>query len=273
MITAHLKSSNAVADRNTRATETQQVAAYLASLHDTVNFVMLGDFNLYKSSEAAYQNLINPADPLARLNDPANRPGNWDGTASFAAVHTQSPRMVQLSDEGASGGLDSRFDFLLVSDAIMNGWKGMKYVPNTYTVFGNDGLHFNKALTDTPAHPTLPATIIQALYSNSDHLPVYADFTLSPKVITPNAIAPLTSWKEKVTITNPFGAAIHYRIAQSSSSFSYRLFSQQGALMQTGRLGQNEGTIAIPAGMAPGLYLLLLRDDQGNSAVWKLMHD
>lgn len=76
VITAHLKSSNTSADATARAGETQKVSAYLSWLNRTSNVVMLGDFNLYTSAETAYQNLTNPANANARLNDPANRPGS-----------------------------------------------------------------------------------------------------------------------------------------------------------------------------------------------------
>ena len=273
VITAHLKSSNAVSDRVTRDTETRRVVRYLNSLTDTLNLVMLGDFNLYKSSEAAYQNLTANTNILARLNDPANMPGNWDGTASLASIHTQSPRLVQLSDEGASGGLDSRFDFLLVSDAMMNGWKGITYIPGSYTAFGNDGLHFNKALTDAPAHPTLPTTIIQALYNTSDHLPVFADFIISPKVHNaPNEIYNVRISLQDVQIANPFGDEILYHIPKDIKNISYSLLSAQGALIQSGYLDTYARTLPITTCIVPGLYFLLLRDVDGRSSVRRLLH-
>lgn len=276
IITAHLKSSNAVADRVVRDTETRIVMRYLNRLTDTTNFVMLGDFNLYKSSEAAYQNLTATTNTLARLNDPTGMPGNWDENAAFAAIHTQSPRTTQLSDQGASGGLDSRFDFLLVSDAMMNGTRGIRYIPGTYTAFGNDGQHYDKTLTDAPAHPSLPASIIQALYNCADHLPVYADFTITPKIIippTPNAIAQKNALKEMVTIANPFSASIYCQVLRNDLQLSYQLLSSQGALIQSGLLDHNAHAIDVSQQLPAGLYFLQLRDNKGNTAYWKLLHN
>ena len=273
VITAHLKSSDGIPNRVIRDTETRRVMRYLDQLTDTTNFIMLGDFNLYKSSEQSYQNLTATTNTLARLNDPLNMPGNWDGTASFAAIHTQSPRLLQLSDGGASGGLDSRFDFILMSDAIIHGWKGLKYIPNTYKPFGNDGHHFNKALTDTPAHPTLPASIIQALYNCSDHLPVYADISISPKEhpVTPNAVARVsTDLKERVRFSNPFCNTIQYRVSAGSDRYRYKLISAQGSVLQQGLLDADATSLSVSQSLATGYYFIVVSDLRGNTGVWKL---
>jgi endonuclease/exonuclease/phosphatase family metal-dependent hydrolase len=273
VITAHLKSSNGVPDRGLRDTETRRVIRYLDRLNDTLNIVMMGDFNLYKSTEAAYQNLTAPANTLSRLNDPINRPGNWDGQVAFADVHTQSPRVVQLSDEGASGGLDSRFDFVLLSDAIMNGWKGLRYIPGTYTTFGNDGRHFNRALTDTPSHPTLPPGTIQALYSCSDHLPVYADLTVTPRIIAaPNAIARNSHSPSSVLIANPVGDVIVYQNL-TGELLTYTLLSVHGLVLKTGTLGLQSGSIPMPGNATPGMYLFLLRSSDGSTQFRKLIYN
>lgn len=274
VITAHLKSSNAVADRVTRDTETRRVVRYLDKLTDTTNFVMMGDFNLYKSSEAAYQNLTANSNVLSRLNDPVNMPGSWDGNAIFAALHTQSPRTTQLSDEGASGGLDSRFDFLLVSDAMLNGWKGLKYIPGSYTVFGNDGLHFNRALTDTPAHLSLTAAIIQALYNNADHLPVFADFTITPPLRkVPNSVSNRELNAENFQVINPIGTHIQYFLNHQAKSLSYGLINTVGSLIQQGFLPPGAGSISLPPSLSSGLYFLMVRDERGNAVYRKLVHE
>ena len=272
VITAHFKSSDAVADRVARDTETRRVMRYLDHLTDTINMVILGDFNLYKSSENAYQNLIATTNALTRFNDPANRPGKWDGNDTFAVVHTQSPRLVQLSDQGASGGLDSRFDFVLLSSAMMNGWKGMKYIPNTYTSFGNDGLHYNKALTDAPTHSVLPTSIIQALYSCSDHLPVYADVAITPPLLlVPNSVSQLQHIRGQLSFQNPFGSTIYYQLNDAANAYSYKLVSMQGAVIQSGLLTAQAHEISINNDLATGLYFIQIADNNGQVAVWKLV--
>ena len=99
---------------------------------------MCGDFNLYHSSEASYQLLLstNP-NPVGQLFDPINMPGDWTQNPSFAAIDTQSPR-TQSFGGGATGGMDDRFDFILVSAALMD-TAGTYAMPETYHAFGNDG--------------------------------------------------------------------------------------------------------------------------------------
>ena len=48
------------------------------------------------------------------------------------------------------------------------------YVQNSYTAFGNDGLHFNDSINAMPNIAVSP-NVAQALHDASDHLPVYLD--------------------------------------------------------------------------------------------------
>ncbi len=278
VITAHLKSSNTSADRADRLGETQKVSAYLTALNKTANVIMLGDFNLYTSSEAAYQNLTSPANPNARLNDPLNRPGGWDNNSAFADIHTQSPRLAALSDGGASGGLDSRFDFILVSDAVLNGSRGMKYLPGSYKAFGNDGQHYGKALTDAPANTVVSAPIAQALYECSDHLPVLADFLFTPPHLLPatgiTSAAGIGTLRDRIAVVNPFQHSLQlfpvngYRFQR----LSYQLLHMDGVLIMEGILFADASGIVLPFDTPPGAYMLWLQDDKGAQGVFRLIH-
>lgn len=53
----------------------------------------------------------------------------------------------------------------------------MVYVPNTYFAVGNDGNHFNSSI-NSGTNYSVSSTVLSALYSLSDHLPVIADFDL-----------------------------------------------------------------------------------------------
>ena len=149
---------------------------YLVCIGELDNYILLGDLIFYTSDEDAYHNVISSNNPASRLNDPINMPGDWHNDAAFSSIHTHSTRTAQLSDGGVNGGLDDRFDFQLVSDHIMGDSAGVMYVPGSYTALGQDGLHFNKALIDTPVNTSAPAAVIQALYEMSDHLPTLARY-------------------------------------------------------------------------------------------------
>jgi endonuclease/exonuclease/phosphatase family metal-dependent hydrolase len=201
IMVAHLKASEGTQEEAARAAETQMVVNYLNSLGTQGNYILMGDLNLYTSDEQAYQNVINSPSANSKLYDPINTPGDWGSSSSFASVHTQATRTAQLSDGGVNGGMDDRFDFQLVSGYIMNNTAGMQYISNTYKTLGQDGLHYNDALTDPPTNNSAPANVITALYEMSDHLPVYADYKIH--VVGPNSVAEVNNSDYTTTVVNP----------------------------------------------------------------------
>ena len=138
------------------------------------NYLVTGDFNIYRHTEPAYQYMISAANGAAGVVvDPISREGNWHVNAAFADVHTQSPRTTQFGG-GANGGMDDRFDMILVAPAIEDG-EGFDILPSTYTALGQDGLHFDDALNQPP-YVVVDSVTAHALHDASDHLPVFADF-------------------------------------------------------------------------------------------------
>lgn len=165
----HLKASSGSSNRALRKAEVDSLNKVLLALADEP-VIVCGDFNIYGSTEPAYQALLK--DGGGFLYDTINISGTWN-TALYANYHTQSPRTTRFNG-GANGGLDDRFDMILFSAPIARdsiyGYNG------DMAVFGNDGQHYNMALTDPPQHPTLSDSIIDALHYASDHLPVMASF-------------------------------------------------------------------------------------------------
>ncbi len=174
---AHLKASQGSENEIKRADEVTILRNHLNNLPAGTEFIIGGDMNLYDSGEAAYQKFIaNEADNDGRAEDPlqpSGGVGNWHNNASFAAVHTQSPRTTQFGG-GANGGMDDRFDFLFTSFDI-NDNANVEMIANSYTAFGNDGNHFNLAI-NSGSNSAVSQTVADAIHDASDHLPVYADF-------------------------------------------------------------------------------------------------
>ncbi len=170
-VVAHLKSSSGTTNENKRLVMAQNTMDYLNTLNDKDNYLMMGDFNVYSSSEPAYQEFINFENPNLRFIDPVNREGSWNNNSSFSDVHTQS---THADENGCAsyGGMDDRFDFILISNDIKEGSKNIKYISDSYWAVGQDGKHFNKSINDSPTNTTVPADVLNALYHNSDHLPV-----------------------------------------------------------------------------------------------------
>ena len=140
-------------------------------------FIVGGDFNIYSnnsSSEPAFDMLTsNSDDNDGQMFDPINRIGHWHNNSSYSDVHTQSPRTSSFGG-GANGGMDDRFDWLFVSQSILDQDSPMQYVEGSYCAVGNDGNHFNDAINDGNNN-SVSEEIANALHDASDHLPVYMD--------------------------------------------------------------------------------------------------
>ena len=165
---AHLKASSGSTNENKRYAEILEYKDHINSKPNAQNIFFGGDLNLYKSSEPAYDAIISLG--TYPLNDPLQS-GYWHNHSEFSSIHTQSTRTAQFGG-GASGGLDDRFDFIFFSDDVANGTNKVSYIPNSCIPFGNDGNHFNIALTDLPENTSIPDSVTEALYFMSDHLPV-----------------------------------------------------------------------------------------------------
>lgn len=182
-IQAHLKAGDATSDPQNpvdRDTMTTRLMRYLNNVNKADNYMMMGDFNVYSSSENCFQKLVNHPNLNIRFYDPINKLGNWNNNSSFAHYHTQSTHTT--SGCAASGGMDDRFDFILLSNMLLNGIGNYKYISNSYKALGNDGLHYNNAINASPQNNSVPANVLNAIYNNSDHLPIILDLLVNTSV-------------------------------------------------------------------------------------------
>jgi len=182
-VVAHLKSGSYNDAEEQRDFETQVIMNYLKNSEKPGNILLLGDLNVYSPTEKAFQNLINPEYSAYTFNDPVHQVGEWHNNDEYRLYHTQS---THTSGECYStGGMDDRFDFILASDDIIDGTKKMQYIDNSYTTIGQDGNSFNGSL-NTTANDSVPSAIAQALYTMSDHLPVYLELEVKQTATTLN---------------------------------------------------------------------------------------
>lgn len=168
----HLKASDSLQNELLRAAEVDSLRQRTNSLPPNTNFIVLGDFNIYRSGELAYQKLLNQT-ASGYVIDPFNLSGTWNNSA-YSIYHTQSTRLRQFGD-GTPGGLDDRFDMILMSQAVMDSG-GITFVPGTYYAYGNDGNHYNDSV-NRPPNTAVGQLIADALHYASDHLPVVASFS------------------------------------------------------------------------------------------------
>jgi hypothetical protein len=166
----HLKAGSTPGEQQQRLTEINLLRQVTDALPPQTNFMVAGDFNMQSSSEAAFQALLNfNQGAIGAVVDPIDSPGTWNNNFGFRHIHSQSPRTTNFGG-GASGGLDDRFDMILVSLNI-EAAGGVDYVFGSYRAFGNDGNHFNLAVNDGQ-NQDVGSDVANALHAASDHLPV-----------------------------------------------------------------------------------------------------
>ena len=200
-----------------------------------------------------------------------NPVGEWNNSYQFARFHTQSTRNGNTTCF-SDGGLDDRFDFILMADEIKYSYKHLRYVPNSYKAIGNDGYHFNQSINQGYNY-VVPAEVAQALFDCSDHLPVTMKiFTDVPglgidesEVTTLEAsVAPNPA--SDVTMVNFFNP--------SAGLVQFELYSLQGQLVQ--RQSEHFGNGAQQFGLdlqdvSQGFYLLRIRHQKGWGQTIKLI--
>lgn len=258
---AHLKAGNTSEDAAERATTVQQIMSYINNRNIQGNVLVMGDFNLYTSSEAAFQKFITTTATGFRFFDPANAMGNWQGNSDYANYHSQSTHTS--SDCYSGGGMDDRFDFILTSLPILQSGE-LSYVDGSYWAFGQDGKRFNQPLTsDYNPNTSLPADIISALYSMSDHLPVVMKMTYSNEsTSTQGNIFGLQNTRVGTYVSENID--IFYS-GSSTERVSITIVSLIGTMVHKSDLVLTPGQKThIPAGfLNPGIYLVILKGAQG----------
>lgn len=183
IFTAHLKASDGSEYESQRWLEAKELAKYIEGKDDSYYYIMGGDFNIYGPDEMPYKLFtdslrVDLVDPLWDEQKPWRR-----NESAFSGIYTQSTRADRLSDGGASGGLDDRFDFLLFSHQFISKNPDIKYLDGSYKAIGNDARHFNTSLING-ANTAVPDSIATALYFASDHLPVIAKIVYTTKTST-----------------------------------------------------------------------------------------
>jgi endonuclease/exonuclease/phosphatase family metal-dependent hydrolase len=213
---AHFKASQGTDNEQIRLNEAATLRVKTNLLPQGTNFILVGDLNLYRSTEPAYERLL-LQNGTGYFLDPVNRPGNWHANSGFADIHTQSTRIPDLGDGGSTGGLDDRFDFILTSQSIID-QGGIDYVDGSYWAYGNDGLHFNLSIHDPP-NQSVSTDIAIGLYIASDHLPVLAEFDFGVVSDIEDAFGQPDDFILYQNYPNPFNPTTNIRYSTQSRQF------------------------------------------------------
>ncbi|HSW68214.1 MAG TPA: T9SS type A sorting domain-containing protein, partial [Bacteroidales bacterium] len=192
-----------------------------------------------------------------RFFDPVNQHGEWTSNPAFANFHTQSTQTQ--SDCHVGGGLDDRFDFLLISRSILEGSEKVQFIEDSYRTLGQDGLRFNSPLLGLPANFSAPESVLESLAANSDHLPVLLSVVIDQ---TPAATRNLFSPGALLTTNNPVtdNLIIYHRSLPMGTPFELTIYSITGTAYSTvsDTLYSNPVEIDL-SHLASGFYLVKIR--------------
>ena len=241
---------------------------YLQDENVTGNYIISGDFNVYEASEDAFQNLVNPSTAQFKFIDPVNRMGSWNNNSAYADVHTQSTHSTS-NGCASGGGLDDRFDFVLVSQDIMDDGDHIEYVSNSYKALANDGNHFNGAINN-PANNSVPANVLDAIYNCSDHLPVVMDMIITEA--SPNSIVENVATHWTLNMVSPHHS-IKGKLSGELGNYHIKIYTITGTLLSTIDVeNQTEVIFEYTAPMS-GVLLVEVIDESGYRKVIRVIQN
>jgi len=185
----HLKAGTSSSDKLQRLTEVFQLRNVTNNLPLTSNFIVCGDFNIYSSSETAYQELLNTSEQ-GYFVDIYDLSGTWNNSI-YAPYHTQSPRVRQFNG-GSTGGMDDRFDLMLFSQTVIDSGN-VFYVPGSFVNYGNDGNHYNDSI-NRPPNGVVSQQIADAIHYSSDHIPIIATLKFEQENVAQMPVNIIDGW-------------------------------------------------------------------------------
>ena len=255
---AHLKASQGEDNEAIRLSMVEDLIDFLDTIDPTVPVIFAGDFNLYSSQEPAYQALLNTANPIPFI-DPIDTPGDWNNNAAFEAVHTQSTRISndEFDDFGAGGGLDSRFDFIVMSPTLFDADEPIRYIEESYDAFGNNGNCYNMRIDDTDCDGFYDASIRALLYQMSDHLPVVAQLEADATFLPPLSLEDVGTIAAQKTLVSDYLELRLNNVPQVSVIHIYNNLGQK--LKEVAVTGVN-ARISV-SNLSNGIYFAVIEDE------------
>ena len=275
-VVAHLKAGTGSDNEGKRKIMAENTMRFLENNYRERNVLIMGDFNLYKSSEPAYKALVNNTTyPNAYFIDPLYPygVGSWNNNGSFAEYHTQATHKDYDSDCHSYGGMDDRFDFILMSENIYGGRDGIRYINGSYNALGQDGRHFNKSI-NYPINTAVSQEVADALYNNSDHIPV----TMELLITTNYGVNELSDNKLSCDIfPNPAVSEINIRFYQNNiGKANILLYNTLGQLIYSNNIMVNESLseYVVPVeNLQKGFYFLKITNADGLTETIKVIKE
>ena len=270
----HLKASTGTTNRQKRLSSIQSFISSLNNIPSDSFVLFSGDFNLYTSNEEAYIALLDTNNPIVMV-DPIDRPtpafpndgtdyfdsNNYNSTyfwnnSSFKDIHTQSTRTFSsessvIDQSGATGGMDDRFDFIMMSNNLSNSSK-LHYVNNTYKPVGNNGNCYNSYVANPNCSGTWSQNTRDALHQFSDHLPVIME------IETPeNTLSTTSLYKPLSVVGNNVVKETLYLKFNHLQENSFTIYNQLGQIIKRVLVDTAQQIIEVDVrNFSKGIYYL-----------------
>ncbi len=259
----HLKSSEGADNVALRLAMVNDWIAYMnANFTGDENVILAGDFNIYSNTEDAYEMLMSESNTVV-MRDVFSSLGNWTGAGfAFKEILTQSTRLNQVAGDGAGGGLDDRFDFILFSDALMNDGNVVHYTDESFLSLGNNGTCYNESITDCSAGNDVPYDVLRAIYYMSDHIPQVCELTTTI-TLTTNEIAESFFSSRMVYSDHNISAHIH---AKQGAQGVWSIHNTSGQLVAEQKLNLAKGNNIVSLNtsvLESGLYFFVFTSEAG----------
>jgi hypothetical protein len=232
------------------------------------NMIFMGDFNTTSSNETCFQNLINNTNNFTKFYDPPDQPGDWaKNPDDFALYLTQNTRTSDPGDCNPTGGLNNRFDHILLNSAVMNGTDSIQYIPGSYHVVGQDGKHTGKSLIDAPVNTSVPGNVDSALFYMSEHLPVMLHLKVSYPINT--GMESYSDQQLNIDYSSIVTNKIEVRLrVDNSMKNQYNnpkiiILNKLGQTISSNTATLNKPNIIDLSGLPAGIYLMEVKTDKG----------
>lgn len=267
----HLKASTGASNRQQRLESVENFVRELDRLPTDSAVLFAGDFNFYTSNEEGFLKIIDATNSI-KMIDPINRlcptfPENsidyfdennfnnayfWNNS-SFADIHSQSTRTSQVNGDGAGGGMDDRFDFIMMSENFASN-PNLYYINNSYKTIGNNGNCYNSFVSNLDCTGEFSQTLRNALYFFSDHLPVVLE------IETPQNTLSISKNQNPVKFTNTNLISDFLSLHLSKENCSFIIYNQLGQkVFEIKNTSKSEIKIST-SGFPKGIYYLKTAD-------------
>lgn len=258
---AHLKSSQGPANREARKNMVDTFVRALELLPSNRHVVFAGDFNFYEAeNEPGYQRLLDTMNWI-RMYDPVQSPGKWHDQPEFASLHTQSTRtsLTGFGMGGAAGGLDDRFDFIMLSESLQSG-ADLHYQEGSYQVIGNNGNCFDERVDNSACAGAYSQELRYYLHQMSDHLPVALSLKTSAPFTGINPVkkpAPELKLQGANLVSSTLTLQIQSRLPFGGGT--YYIYDLPGKVLESGNISSGAVELTASVGHLPaGMYFLRL---------------